>query len=480
MIEFLTSAWTVAYTLALALFLFGLTVFVHEFGHFIVARWCGLKILTFSIGFGKAIVQWERAGIKYKIGWIPFGGYVALPQLDPSGMEKIQGKEQDGEEIPEEPSGIAPQEDGEESESFPPISPWKKIAVSVAGPVGNILFAIVLAWAIFLSSDQPILEETAAVIGQVDETSVAYEKGIRLGDTVIAVNGKAVNSWYDFAVESLLAETENIVELTLVCSNTTKTVSVEVADLETTGRVVDGVDQAIPCLIGTVTKDSPAERAGLQAGDILIQFNGVEVIGWSHFTELVQDTPLREVPVVVQREGRSIPLFLMPEYNEEYERVMVGVTLGDFRMRPMDQLKNDASMIVRVLQGLVTPRESGKVAKNLQGPVGIFSMLMMAIQTGFWTTFGLIRLININLALLNLLPIPVLDGGHIVFALWEGVTGRRVNVKMQMILVNACAILLIFAMLLITFNDLDRRLNIKEFFGRLLPGQTEQVEESPE
>ncbi len=456
MLDSLYSAWTVVYTLGLALFLFGLTVFVHEFGHFIVAKRSGLKIITFSIGFGKAIWQWERDGIIYKIGWIPLGGYVALPQLDPEGMERIQG----GEPV-----------------KCPSVSPWKKIAVAFAGPIGNILFAVILAWVIFLSSDQPILEETAAVVGMVDETSAAYQAGIRPGDTVIAVNGKSVNSWYDFAVESLLGETDRNVELTLLASNTTKTVQVEIDDMEKTGQIVKGVNQAIPCLLGAVTEGSPADIAGIQANDMIVQFNGISVIGWRQFTDVVQEAPLEEMPVVVERDGRNIPLFITPEYNEEYERVMIGVAQGGFRVRPLDQLKGDASMISRVLKGLVTRGESGKVAKKLQGPVGIFGMLMMAIKNGLWTTLWLIRLININLALLNLLPIPVLDGGHIVFSLWEGITRRKVNAKMQAVLINVCAMLLIFAMLLVTFNDIDRKLHIKKFFGSLVSGQTEQVEE---
>lgn len=458
MVNTLLSAWTVGYTLFLALVLFGLTVFVHEFGHFIVARKLGLKVLAFSIGFGKPIWKWERDGVVYKIGWIPFGGYVALPQLDPDGMDKLQGKD-------------------EASAALPSVSPWKKIAVAFAGPLGNIIFAILLAWAIFLASDQPILDETAAVIGMVDEDSVAYQAGIRPGDTVIAVNGKAIKSWYDFAVESILGETERNVELTLLTSNVTRTVQVEVDDIEKTGQIVKGIDQAIPCLIGTVTEDSPADLAGLQANDIILQFDGTPIVGWYHFTELVQEARPEEVPVVVERDGRSLPLLITPTYNEEYERIMIGVSLGGFRVRPMDQLKNDASMISRVLKGLVTPRESGKVAKNLQGPVGIFGMLMMAIKAGLWPTLGLIRLININLALLNLMPIPVLDGGHIVFSLWEGITRRKVNAKVQMVLINLCALLLIGAMLLVTFNDIDRKLNIKQFFGRLIPGQSQVLDE---
>ena len=457
MLDLLHSAWTITYSVFLALFLFGITVFVHEFGHFIVARKNGLKVLIFSIGFGKAIWQCEKDGIVYKIGWIPFGGYVSLPQLDPEGMERIQG----GEHV-----------------SFPPVSPWKKIAVAACGPVGNILFAVLLAWIIFLGSNQPILEETAAVVGLVDENSAAYVAGIRPGDTVIAVNGKSVRSWYDFMVESLLGETESNVELTLLTSNSTKIVQVQVADdVEKTGQIVSGVDQAIPCLIGTITADSPADRAGLLADDIIVQFDGTPIVGWYQFVDEVQGSPLKEVSIVVARDGRNIPLFLIPEYSEEYDRVMIGVSLGSFRIRPMDQIKNDASMISRVLKGLVTPAESGKVAKNLQGPVGILGMLMMAIKAGFWTTLGLIRLININLAILNLLPIPVLDGGHILFALWEGITRRKVNAKVQAVLINLCAMLLIGAMLLVTFNDIDRKFQFKKFFGGLISGQTEQVEE---
>jgi regulator of sigma E protease len=133
-------------------------------------------------------------------------------------------------------------------------------------------------------------------------------------------------------------------------------------------------------------------------------------------------------------------------------------------------------MIVRVVKALSNRDEAPQAAKSLGGPVAIFGMLMFSIKTGLLNTLGLIRLINVNLAVLNLLPIPVLDGGHIVFSLWHGITRRKVNVKVQTTLINFFAILLISAMLLITFNDVDRKLGIKKFFGRLVPAQPEQVE----
>lgn len=435
--------------LILALLLFGFTVFIHELGHFLAARALGLKVLTFSIGFGKALVRWERAGIEYKIGWLPFGGYVALPQLDPEGMERIQGGE---------------------PQKLPPVSPWKKIIVALAGPLGNVLLAVVLAWTIFLGSDQPILKDEVANVGMVDEASEAYQKGIRSGDIVISVNGTPVDSWTDFAVESVLGEKNGFLEVELLSGGSNRFVTLPLADVEESGQVIDGVDPAIPCLLGVVDQDSAADRAGVEANDIVVEFDGIAINDWFQFVDVVQVAEAVETPMVVEREGERIELTITPVYNEEYERVMIGVRLGSFRERPSDQLKGDATMIFRVLQGLLNPKESGKVAKNLQGPVGIFGILMTAIQTGLWTTLGFLRLININLAILNLMPLPVLDGGHIIFSLWEGITRRKVNARLQMILIQAFALLLIGAMLVITFNDVDRKLNFSEFFRGLIPG----------
>lgn len=460
MVELLMTGWTVFYTVFAALFLFGVTVFVHEFGHFIVARRCGLVVKTFSIGFGRAIVQWEKDGIIYKIGWIPFGGYVSLPQLDPEGMERIQGDSSSG--------------------KYPDISPWKKIAVAAAGPFGNIVLAVLLAVAIWLIPGNDAGTQIRPIIGNIETNCAAYAAGLRQGDEITAVNGTAVKNWYDFTVETLLKD-RNTAELGL---NDGRTLTIPVVKGEEGLRTIDGIEPALPCLFGAVTKGSPADLAGVKSGDTALSFNGTPILGWDHFTELVQAAaPDVPAPLTVSRKGETLNLSIVPEYNKEYDRIMVGVQLGGSGMpwmlykNPIDQIKYDAQAIVRVLKALVTPAEAKQAAGGLGGPIMIFTMLTMSIKMGLVNTLGLIRFLNINLAILNLMPIPVLDGGHICFALWHGITQHKVNVKVQTALINFFAILLIGAMLILSFNDIDRKFQIKKFFNRVIPDQTQPVEE---
>lgn len=460
MLETLLNFGTVAYTVFAALLLFGITVFVHEFGHFIVARKCGLVVKTFSIGFGRAIVQWERAGILYKIGWIPFGGYVALPQLDPEGMEKIQGDASAG--------------------KYPEVSPWKKIAVAVAGPLGNIALAVLLAIAIWLIPGNDAGTQIRPIVGSIETNCAAYAAGLRQSDEIIAVNGAPVKNWYDFTVETLLKDRDTA-ELGL---RDGKTLTVPVVKGEEGIRTIEGIEPAVPCLFGSVTKGSPADRAGVKSGDTALTFNGITILGWEHFTELVQAAePDVPASLTVERKGETFNLSIVPEYNKEYGRMMIGVQLGGTGMpwmlykNPVDQLKYDASSIFRFLKALVTPSEAKQAVGGMGGPILIFSQLFASIREGLLNTLGLIRFLNINLAVLNLLPIPVLDGGHVCFALWHGITRRKVNVKIQTALINFFAVLLIGAMLLLSFKDVDRKFQVKKFFSRLLPGHTEQIEE---
>jgi regulator of sigma E protease len=440
----------IIYIVFMMLFLFGITIFVHEWGHFYVARKCGFQVDAFAIGMGPALFQKKIDGVIYKICLFPIGGYVSLPQLDPEGMQKVQGDNSN-----------------EEPQPLPDVSPWHKIAVAVAGPLCNIIFALLLGLLVTLG-DHP---EAPALVGTVAPESAAYEAGLRPADRIIAVNGNPVKTWYDVQVEALLGGNQFLSELAV--------------EPEENDTFITGVTEAIPCILGRVTPSSPAEAAGIQPDDIVKSFNHIPVTDWNHFTELVQETADQTVPLQIERNGETLQLTVTPAFDESTDRVLIGVSLGGslampwtLSGNPIEQIKSDASSIFRLLKALTTADEAKQAAGGLGGPVAIFTMIWFALKMGILNALGLIRFININLAVLNLLPLPVLDGGHIVFSLYEGITRRKVPTKIITSLVNAFAILLISAMLFLSVRDVDRAFNIGRFFEKETPSATEPIETS--
>ncbi|MEN7973602.1 MAG: RIP metalloprotease RseP [Verrucomicrobiota bacterium] len=441
----------ILYIIAMMLFLFGITIFVHEFGHFIVARKCGLVVEAFSIGMGPALWKKEVNGIVYKIGAFPIGGYVSLPQLDPEGMEKVQG------------------DNAADRTELPGVSPWKKIAVAVAGPLCNIIFALLIAL-IVAAADEP---ENIALVGNVETNSVAFSEGLQPADQIIAVNGNPVKSWYDAQIETLLSGGDFIITITVLSGTETRDIEIQANDPAKNSYLIDGISEAIPCILGRVTPESPAEKAGIEPDDIVKVFAGTPVVDWNHFTELVQEHPGEEVSMTVSRNETLVELRVTPEYDKTMERTLIGVSLGgsgampwSLSGSPVEQVKSDASSIFRLLKALTTKGEAKQAAGGLGGPVAIFTMIWFALKMGIINALGLIRFININLAVLNLLPLPVLDGGHICFALWEGITRRKVHPKVVGTLVNIFAILLISAMLFLSWRDADRNWKISRFFKK--------------
>ncbi len=458
----------IIYIVAMMLFLFGITIFVHEWGHFIVARKCGLVVEAFSIGMGPAIWKREVGGVVYKIGAFPIGGYVSLPQLDPEGMEKVQG------------------DNATDRKTLPDISPWKKIAVALAGPLCNIAFAFVLATIVYFAPDGGIVDENGVFIADVSAESAAYAAGLRSGDQIKAVNGNPVKSWYETRVECLLGGgTGKAAELTVHHADEgERTISVAVNKPETSEILIDGISPAAPCQIQQVVPGGAAEAAGLQADDIIVSIDGNMVQGTGHFSETIQKNGNREIPIGIIRGNEPMILNVTPAYDETNDRAMIGIFFGgalsmpwSLSGNPVEQVKSDASSIFRLLKALTTKGEAKQAAGGLGGPVAIFTMIWFALKWGIINALGLIRFININLAVLNLLPLPVLDGGHICFALWEGITRRKVHPKVIGTLVNIFAILLITAMLFLSWRDADRNWNIGRFFKK---APVEQVEAQPE
>lgn len=445
------------YIIFMILFLFGVTIFVHEWGHFIVARKCGLKVDAFAIGMGPALIQKKYDGVLYKICLFPIGGYVSLPQLDPSGMEKLQGSDNPDEILPD-------------------ISPWKKIAVAFAGPICNIIFALFLGWIVTFGD----YSEIPAIVGQVDKNSQAYEVGLRPSDQIISVNNNDISSWYDVQVEALLSTNDSNINIAVLRNNNTNIIkNIKTNNPEMKTRFITGVTEAIPCIIGDVIKGHPADISGLLANDKIIFFDNIKIHDWNHFTDTLQNYPNKDAEIVIERNQEIKSFLITPNLNNDTERVLIGIKLGGsaampwtLHGSPIEQIKKDTSAIFRLLKALTTKDEAEQAAKGLGGPVAIFSMIWIALKMGLLNALALIRFININLAILNLLPIPVLDGGHIVISFIEGITRRKIPVKLISFLTNIFAILLISVMIWLSIRDVKRVTNN----GNQKPNKTQSID----
>jgi len=452
---------------------FGLTVFFHEFGHFLAARALGLRVDAFSIGFGPSIVERKVGNTTYKIGWIPFGGYVALPQLDPTGMAQIQG------------------EHGEPVE-VPPASWWKRIAVSLAGPFGNIILAFILAFIIAAAPTPelaPGLGLGGVVVGQVTDGSAAAVSGLRRSDQILSVEGKAVDTWDEFVTECHLVSGGQDRSVVLVVSNrvdgAVRQFDAPLSEDKRNGyHTLAGIGPITLCTVHEIMPDMPAVDV-LEKGDIIIEANGEPIYGSEDFIAAVQASEGRPVSMQVLRDKKALTLQLQPRHDAELGRWLVGMRPVDVvpairpwmkYRRPWLQVKGDAQSIGRMLQALFAPKhkgESGQVREAVAGPIFILAQMWIGLLQSLVSTLGFVRFLNVNLAVINLLPFPVLDGGHIMFALYEGITRRRVPPRLLNWLVNVFAALIIGLAIFLSLRD---TLNLKKVFSRK-PDPVEQTEE---
>jgi regulator of sigma E protease len=480
--------------------LFGITIFVHELGHFLAAKSCGMVADVFSIGFGPAIWKKKFWGTVFKISWIPFGGYVALPQLDPSGMEAVQGGSWDGKKDGKEGDSREKKEE-EPVRILPPVSPWLRIYVAVAGAFGNILFAVLLAWVVYWSPSA-ITDEGSTVLGFVRPDSVAYQRGVRAGDEIVSINGEKVETWYDLLLRcNLVSNTKREVGVVIKSGGTTRELSLPLMETNLV-RSIAGIGKPNICMVVGVMEGSSAEKAGLKARDIVRAFDGRNIWNTEHLQSMVASRLGVDVPLLVERGGKAIELRVTPRYgfvmepraslgvkpsrdfyeftvtrNPDNEKLavrivprfvtkpMIGMSFDQVEVpswmqfrKPWSQIKNDFFPIIRLLKALATPAEAKKAAEGLGGPPIIFMTLWFAIQLGFVNALAFIRFLNINLAIINMLPLPVLDGGHVVFALWEGLTRRKVHPKLVNFLVNIFIVLLLLAMVVLSYRDIFHRI----------------------
>jgi len=445
----------ILFSIIMALVTLGVLVTIHEFGHYWVARRCGVRVLRFAIGFGRPLYSWQgRDGTEFALCAIPLGGYVKM--LD----------ERDGEAFVTEANRF---------ESFNAQPVRNKLAIVAAGPAANFLLAIMVLFGLFVRGETGL----APVIEAVAVNSVAEESGLVVGQEVIAVDGQATStvSGVRFALLKRLGDSGHI-DLTVgnALSDVGQRYSIPIVSWLGEAEAPDpaaalGLSLGFPPIrpeVGSLSEGGAAARADFRVGDVIIEAAGMPMAQWTDWVEFVRARPNQRFDVLIDRAGNQVTLSVMPQNRNAVGTVGMGVALPeipDSRIRrqsrgPIEALGAAVNRtyeltvftfesIWKMVQGLIS-------TKNLSGPIAIAQIAASTAESGFTTWLSFLALLSISLGAINLLPIPVLDGGHIVFHVVEGLMGRPVPEQIQIMSFQVGLAAVFTLMMFAIYNDVAR------------------------
>jgi regulator of sigma E protease len=420
------------------LFVLGVLVFVHELGHFAAARRLGVRVLTFSLGFGPKLLRIQRGDTEYCVSAIPLGGYV-----------KMAG------ENPDDPRTGRPDE-------FLSRTKWERFQILIMGPVMNIVLAIVvMAVVLAQGAEVPIYEDQPPLVGAVTPGSTAELAGIRAGDRILSVAGEGVETWEDLFL-AVGTRADRDVSLSLLRDGQTRSVTVHPVAEDRFGMASIGVLPDSNPIVSSVLAGEPAEKAGLKDGDIVLAVNGERMATRTQLVAAISRNGGREIELTIKRGTEELRIRATPE--QRGDRGLLGVYVSEptkmvnptaLEAIQMSLEKNVefGGLIFRTLGGLFVGETS---PRQLMGPVAIAQLSGESAEAGLIALFTLMASISLNLGLLNLLPIPVLDGGHIAIMIIEGVARRDFSMQVKEKMLLAGFVLLMALMVTVIYNDLTR------------------------
>jgi regulator of sigma E protease len=447
----------VVFILLEVVLLFNLLIVVHELGHFLAARWRGLYIEGFGVWFGKPIWKKTINGVQYSLGSLPFGGFVKLPQLAP--MDMIEGKAD------------------LDRAQLPKISALDKIIVAIAGPVFSVLLALFFACVVWAVGHPVSESDLTTVIGYVHQDSPAAKAGLRPGDKILEVDGRPVTRFFgmnDSVVWNVVRSEGPTIPFKVERDGKIMTVEVVPIIAETSGWRRKSTRQvmiqpAVTPLVEEVEKDTPAEKSGMKPGDILTAVNGQRIFNVQSLVDEIEKHPADELTLDIRRGAELLQIKVRPGPIAFKGGTRTGIGIqwdggGQLSLShpdPVEQVYHSITSTLQTIGAVASPKSDVKL-QHMSGPVMIVRIYYMLFESdnGWKLALWFSVILTVNLAILNMLPIPVLDGGHIVLAIIEGVRRKPVNIRILEWVQTACATLIIGYMLYISFFD------IGDLFGR--------------
>src|SRR5262245_17350120 len=427
-----------------AVVVLGIIIVIHELGHFLVAKFFKIKVETFSVGFGPRLIGFRKGETDYRISAFPLGGYVKMAGETP--MDAITG----------------------EDYGFLSKPKWQRFLVAAAGPAMNAILAVALITGVYINgTDVPEFFIGAFVVGSVEQGSPADRAGFKAGDEIVAFDGKEKPNVEDVQNQVVTSVGRSIPVVVMRNGQRLEFTLVP----ERKGREDAGFVGLLPVIRTTVVQrftepTSPAARAGMKEKDEIIRVNGLDVRnnGEHEVRQVIQDSTTETIPIVVLRDKKEVELQVRPEIQDgrkmigiQYSSPTVHVKLGpvDAFKKSLQTNKENAALIFQVFGRLVRRQAS---LKQLSGPVGIVAMSGQFYEAGFASLLMFMALISLNLGVLNIMPIPILDGGVILLLIIESLLGRDLSLRMKERIVQTSFVFLLMLMVVVIYNDVVKLL----------------------